>query len=289
MTKLDLLMAADTYHATEGISASQLRIIHRRTPFHLKREMEKKREETPAMLLGTLVHEAVLEPHKIGRKLAVKPKTLVVPADYVPKTKRDPQPGDRIDWDGKRTLCKEWVKTQENAGLTVVSQDEFDEMTDALARIVSHEDAYHAIAKSDPEVSLFWETIMGSQCKARIDLLPRDPAMGLWDLKTAADASPDAFMRAAYDAGYHIQAAWYLDAARLFDEARAEKFTFIVYEKGSGAVVVYECEPEFIERGRADYQAALEKYEVAKLTGIWPSYAPVQKLGLPTWARKQNT
>ena len=241
------------------------------------------------MLLGTLVHEAVLEPHKIGRKLAVKPKTLTVPADYVPKSKAGPKPGDVIEWDGKRTLCKEWVKAQEAAGLTVVSRDEFDEVTDALVQIASHEKANWAIAQSDPEVSLFWETVCSHQCKARIDLLPRDPAMGLWDLKTAADASPDAFARAAYDAGYHIQAAWYLDAAKLFNEDRAEKFTFIVYEKGSGAVVVYECEPEFIERGRADYQAALEKYEIAKITGHWPSYAPVQKLGLPTWAKKGNT
>lgn len=285
---IDLHLPASDYHALPAVSASALRIIHAQTPFHLWRARQDGVVETDAMRLGTLIHDAVLEPHKAGRSVAVIPETFTVPADYQPKNKKDIQPGEVVEWSFRRPLCQKWKADMLAAGCAVVTKSEWDEIQQA-ASAVANSSAGDVVRRSDPEVTITWETDRGTKCKARIDLLPRDSALGIWDLKTCSDASPDGFQRAAWASGYHIQAAWYLDAIRLFDESRAEEFRFIAYEKGSGAVVVHKATPEFISAGRRDYLAALEKYEAAVASGVWPGYADEVVLDVPKWEKRKES
>jgi len=67
------------YHADPGCSASALRVIHNRTPHHLAMERRKPKKQTREMLLGTLIHDAVLEPDKPKTWLRT-PKEIIVPA-----------------------------------------------------------------------------------------------------------------------------------------------------------------------------------------------------------------
>ena len=285
---IDLRLPAEDYHALQAVSASALRIIHAQTPFHLWRARQDGVVETDAMRLGTLIHDAVLEPGKPSKAIAIVPDTFTVPPDYEPKNKKDVQPGDVVDWDFKRAHCKRWREDQIAAGRIVMKRTEWEDIERAAEAVRNHSLARYAITQSDPEVTVTWETDKATTCKARIDLLPRASELGIWDLKTCADASPVGFERAAWAAGYHIQAAWYLDGMRLFDESRADEFRFIAYEKGSGAVVVHKASPEFLAAGRRDYAAALEKYEAAVASGVWPGYADEVVLDVPKWEKRKE-
>lgn len=286
---IDLHLPASDYHALPAVSASALRIIHAQTPFHLWRARQDGVVETDAMRLGTLIHDAVLEPGKPSKAVAIVPDTFIVPADYQPKSKKDVQPGDVVDWDFKRSHCKAWREDQIAAGRIVMKRAEWEEIQRAAEAVACSISDRLSLHQCDPEVSVTWETDKGTQCKARIDLLPRDSALGIWDLKTCTDASPAGFERAAWASGYHIQAAWYLDGMRLFDEGRADEFRFIAYEKGSGAVVVHKASPEFIAAGRRDYALALEKYEAAVASGVWPGYADEVVLDVPKWEKRKES
>ena len=49
----------DQYHSHDSISASGLKTIYKKSVYHL---INQKFKETPAMALGTAVHQAILEP-----------------------------------------------------------------------------------------------------------------------------------------------------------------------------------------------------------------------------------
>ena len=69
-------MDAATYRAAEAISASDLKwILPPRTPahYHAYKTGQIKREETRALVIGTLCHLAVLEPDKLATAFVVKP------------------------------------------------------------------------------------------------------------------------------------------------------------------------------------------------------------------------
>ena len=64
------------YHASEGISASGLKLIGRSPLHYWAAYLDPKREprvETPALKLGTAIHTAVLEPMRFADEYVVVP------------------------------------------------------------------------------------------------------------------------------------------------------------------------------------------------------------------------
>ena len=199
-------LPAAAYHADPGASASRLKRIALESPLHCRLEMDKPIEPTPAMILGTLVHQAILEPGQPLPSLAIIPETFTVPADYTPASKRDIQPGEIVEWSFRRKFCKQWREAHEAAGRIVISRDEADGIWKAASAVGAHPLAAPLFNDADPEVSLFWNTNDGFRCKARLDLVPSAPVLA--DVKFTNDASPRAFGKHIVSMGYHIQAAW---------------------------------------------------------------------------------
>ena len=50
----------EVYHSHDSISASGLKEIYKNSVYHF---LKRKFKESPAMKLGTAVHQAILEPH----------------------------------------------------------------------------------------------------------------------------------------------------------------------------------------------------------------------------------
>jgi exodeoxyribonuclease VIII len=107
------------------------------------------------------------------------------------------------------------------------------------------------------------------------------------DLKTCTDASPDGFGRDAYNLGYLLQAAFYLDGYHLATGNNLKRFMFIAMEKSAPYITaVYELTPEQIEMGRQQYLAALQTYKNCLAANKWHAYGnEIQPLQLPNWAR----
>ena len=84
-------LSSEQYHAADGISNSGLRIISERTPAHYFASLHQPRIPTPAMLAGSRLHLAALEPELFTQTYGVMPK-----ADM--RTKEGKQL--RADWEG---------------------------------------------------------------------------------------------------------------------------------------------------------------------------------------------
>lgn len=270
---IHLDLPASDYHAMPGASASQLRTLWQSTPAHLRASLDAPRAATSALKLGTLAHSVVLEPDK------PLPGVAIQPDEYEPGKK----------WTNAAKLCKDWRAEQEAAGLMVLKADEYDAAFAMARNLATHPSAGPLLTDGRPEVSLVVrDETNGIDCRARVDWLPNSHA-AIVDLKTTSDASERAFTKKAYDLGYHIQAAFYLDLwnALMPSEPRSAFFFVVVENTSPFAVNVFECSPEFVALGRQHYQQALALFARCSNENYWPAYAPtVHQLNLPRYADK---
>jgi hypothetical protein len=155
------------------------------SPMHYRWAADHKAEETPAMLLGRLIHTAVFEPDRLMLEYAA--------------------------WDGDRR-GKEYAAFQETAteaGRAVVKVGEWNQaraIRDSIMRVPEIAMLLHL--PGEPEAVLEWtnpET--GMQCKGRADWI--GPGYIL-DLKTTGyGIEPRTFAAHTWRMGYWMQAAMY--------------------------------------------------------------------------------
>lgn len=252
-------MDAATYRAAEAISASDLKwILPPRTPahYHAYKTGQIKREETRALVIGTLCHLAVLEPDKLSTAFALRPDGLDL------RTK-----------DGKA-----WKEAQ---GDKPILDGEEAAMLDGMsAAVAAHPVARKLLEGSKREVSLFSDHRTGLKLKGRIDVLGEGFVA---DVKTAAEGDASNFAAAVFRYNYHVQAAMYCQLAGV------ERFSFIAVEKVAPfAVAVYTLSPKALQVGLNSLNYALDTIALCTDAGLWPAYSlDEQTLDLPAWAYKQ--
>ena len=266
---IHLDIPAAEYHAHPAASASKLKKLWQTTPAHLKADTEAF-EPSAAMIMGTLAHSLILEPDKPLPQIAVKP------AEYEPGKK----------WTRQAKVCREWEDGRKSMGFIVLGADELENVKGMAKAIAAHPIAPLMLLFGNPEVSLCaHDNANGIDIKARIDFLPNTGG-AIVDVKTTVDSSERGFMRRAYDLGYHIQAALYLDLwnALMPTEPRTEFYFVAVENFAPYAVNVFKASQEFLAKGREDYKAALTLYAECVKADNWPAYSQeVKELGLPKY------
>jgi len=252
-------MDAATYRSAEAISASDIKwILPPKTPahYHAYKTGLIKREETRALVIGTLCHLAVLEPDKLPTSFALRPDGLDL------RTK-----------DGKA-----WKEAQ--GDLPILDGDEAAMLGGIAMAVSEHPVARKLLHGSKREVSLFSDHRTGLKLKGRIDVLGEGFVA---DVKTAAEGDMQNFAAAVFRYGYHVQAAMYCQLAGV------EKFSFIAVEKTPPfAVAVYTLSDKALQVGLNYLNYALDTIALCTESGLWPAYsADEQTLDLPAWAYKQ--
>jgi hypothetical protein len=263
-------MDAATYHALPGASASQLRILWRSTPAHLKVKQTKPREATAEMIIGTLAHSVILEPDK------PLPGIIMQPEEYEPGKK----------WTLAARVCKEWHAAQDKAGLIALKASEYDGVFGMASALAGHELAGELLRHGKPEVSLVtFDESNKIVVRARLDFVPDGLGM-ICDVKTTASASPRFFGPKAFDDGLHIQAALYLAVWNALTGEQLDDFRFIVVERTPPHDInVFNCGPDFLARGQEDFKRLLAIYSRCAHEDNWPgSPQTLQTLNLPKWA-----
>lgn len=177
--------------------------------------------DSPALRLGKLLHWAVLEPHKMD-------SLKVVDAT----TKNTKIYKEALAEHGEVYLRKE------------ISESE--RLADALLR---NEEVLRLLNKAEfeiPEIAM----LEGLPFRAKADILRDDM---ICDIKSSADLATFRFSASKY--GYDLQAYLYL---KMFNR---KKCTFIVVDKASTDVGIFETSDEFIEAGRAKFNQAVGIYK----------------------------
>ena len=262
-------MPAEEYHAIDACSSSRLKLL-KRSPAHCKWSIDFPNEnKSPALVTGSAVHCAVLEPECFDSRYVVKPK-----------------------FSGKGSVAAraEWESANEGKGDIIDADDRM------LAQRLTVELYGHRIAgpvlrqKSQVEISGIWtDSATGLLCKLRSDAVSEKLRMVV-DLKTTDDASPGAFSASIFKYGYHRQGAMYLDGWKALGIEYRHYCIIAVEKKAPYGVAVYRLNTEgrAIELGRKENRALIGRYAQCKAENNWPSYPEViTDIELPAWAERQ--
>ena len=178
-------------------------------------------DDTPALRAGKLLHWMVLEPHKIDKLHFVSAST-------------------------RNTSVYKQAKEEYGEVYLVKEKFEAERLTDALLR---NEEAIKLINKSEFEVPAI-EMLDGFAVRGKADILKEGHII---DIKSSSDLS--GFRYSADKYGYDLQAYLY---TKLFN---VDKFTFLVIDKGSCDIGVFEASEDFIARGEDKYRQAIDLYK----------------------------
>lgn len=273
------------YHADRTrVSKHGLDLV-RRAPvlYKLWKERQLVEPEREEFRTGTLIHTAVLEPHRIKETVAVLPEDAPKRPTSAQRNAKKPSP-ETLEairfWNdfNLATQGKEVVTMAEAEALVATAKAVRANplVSDLLAGVEGE--------TMDTELSLYWDDeATGLPCRCRVDRLRRDGI--LIDLKTAADASEAAFTRNAFNFRYHVQAAWYRDAANRVGRD-VKQVVFIVVEKDPPYLCnVFVCSPSFLDAGQLAYQADILRLKQCLQTNNWPGLSEgLVSLSLPKWA-----
>ena len=230
----------DYYHSHNSISASGLKEIYKKSVYHF---LNRKFKESPAMKLGTAVHQAILEPDDFYDIYHVI---------------------DKID---KRTKAgKEEYEKQKNLAENkiILESDTHNIIKEILNSFREHKLAQH-YCKGEIELSHYLKH-EGVDVRVRPDCINRISNF-ISDVKTCQDNSPEVFKRDIYKWGYHLQAAFYMDMLGI------DKFKFIAITTSYPYTVeVYTLDEDTIEFGRNAWQQAFSNWKIYLETKQTPGY-----------------
>lgn len=221
---LSLMYNDEFYYGHLGkhaLSSSSLKMILKSPKTYRNVIKYGSGDDTPALRAGKLLHWMVLEPHKIDE------------LHFVDMASRNSKAyKDALAQHGEVYLSKE--------------KNDAERVADALLR---NEAALRLLNKAEYEVP---EIMMhdGIPFRGKADILRDDM---LVDLKTSSDLS--SFRYSADKYGYDLQAWMYL---KMFDK---KDFVFLVIDKGSCDIGIFECSDEFLARGEEKFHKAVDTYK----------------------------
>lgn len=272
----------EEYHAhTASISKSHLDVVAKSPLHYWDRYINPDREPeepTPAMILGTATHTAVLEPDLFPSQYIVVPGDAPKRPTSVQLKAKNPS--------AETLLAIDWWEgfERDNAGKTILAADDYQTCLAMRDAVHVHSAAGRLLQAGRSEQSFYAiDNETGALIKCRPDFLRDDG--GLVDVKTTEDASPDGFAKSVANFRYYVQAPFYMDILeRLYAEA-PPYFIFIAVEKKRPfAVATYFVENDQLALGRARYMKDLRTIQNCKEANVWPGYSDqVEPLRLPKW------
>ena len=177
--------------------------------------------DSPALAQGKLVHWMILEPHKVDELHFIEAST-------------------------KGTKVYKEAKAQYGEVFLNKERSQAERVADAVLR---NEAALKLLTKSDFEIPAI-EMMEGLPFRGKADIIQGSTII---DLKTSADLST--FKYSADKYGYDLQAYMY---KRMF---KANDFKFLVVDKGSCDIGIFETTDEFIARGEDKFNRAVDNYK----------------------------
>jgi len=177
--------------------------------------------DSPALAAGKLVHWLILEPHKVDKLHFVDAST-----------KNTNKYKDAKEKYGEVFLTKE--------------RSAAERLADAVLR---NEAALKLLNKSEFEVPAI-DMIEGLPFRGKADIIQGDAII---DLKSTADLNSFRYSCDKYS--YDLQAWLYL---KLFNK---DKFVFLVIDKASTDIGIFDVSDDFLSRGEQKFRQAVDNYK----------------------------
>lgn len=218
------------------------------SPAHYKAELEKPREETDALRLGSAIHHLVLQPESFEQHYAYRPAGL-----------------DLRKTADKQTLAEFKAK---NEGKTILDDDDAPVINGVSQKMLETINRL-GIQIVDAELMLKAE-YCGCPIKSAIDIVGSDGY--IYDLKTTDDASTG-WLKSVRKYKYALQSYFYRTVYELHSGIRPNGFRFIVTEKQPPyATAIYELGPNVMSYAIEEFNQVTKLYVRCDLLNEWPGF-----------------
>ena len=232
----------------ETISASDLKnfLISPKYYYFKKYEEEKKESNEKHFLIGTALHELILEPHLFKENYKVTPK-----------------------FDMRTNVGKTAMATfmQENEGKTFLNIEDYEMIIKMGESATQNETFIDLIWDSYRELSCYTtDEKTGLKLRLRPDSFAKNKST-ITDIKTCQNSSYKGFKSDVYKFGYSITSAFYMDFLK------RENYVFCAIEKQAPyQTAIYMLDDEMIAYGRTQYRMALDLLKYSMDNDYWCSY-----------------
>ena len=207
---------------------------------------------------------------------------------------------DFLIHDGKTKSSKAFKELKEEAeqkNKIALLDSEVEQIGYMFTAINSHNEGGFLIKSiTDHEKRIDWDLCVNggkTKCKSLMDgICMQGDKCVIVDWKTCSNAHPGALPTQMYTYGYHIQAAFYIDAIKYIKGDIPIDFYFVFVEKEAPyGVSVVKCstgleeEDWFLKIGKQEYLRAAQLWVDCHKTNKWCGYCddPI-KAELPGWA-----
>ena len=270
-------MRTKEYEQDPALAQSQIKDFLKSPRYYEGRHITKTiapKKTTDEMIFGSMVHSFALEPENFGQEFAI------ITPDVLSKS-------------GARS-GQAWKDfAAENAGKDLVFGEDVQ-----LAKTLGERLRIHPAFPNSENVlaiekPIYWE-LYGAVCKGIPDIVTQSSVV--FDTKTVGDM--DAFLidqptgsvmsREAFDRGYDIQAAFYLEGCRQFYQRDFDRFILLLVETNPPyRIRVAEFSPEDIQHAMNRIVYAINGIEERTLDGDWsdPHENEIAILEKPKWAK----
>ena len=258
------------YHTGDGVSKSDLDLLHTCPAKYRYRKDNPEEIETPALLFGSMVHKLILEPEDFETEFAVAPECDL-------RTKAG------------KAIFEEFAAKAGNR--KIIAAADFETAKAMRDAVMAHPKASKLMTGGETETSYYWiDDRTGVLCKCRPDKVNMNYII---DLKTTEDASCEGFSRSMYNYRYHVQAAWYLKGYEAVTGEKPAGFVFVAVEKKPPhEVAIYITNDVTLDLGAKEAAADLDVYAACAASGNWYGYGgetnDVMTIDLPAWAIKRK-
>lgn len=244
----DLITERVIYDGIQALNQSGAKELLK-SPAHYQAYLNRTREDSMALRVGTAVHKLALE------GLDAYNSTHAIAPEVDKRTKEG-----KAEW-------AEFVTANEGKAILTAKEGA---LVDAVANSAMACMKANGIVLSKTEV--MFTTFLGDVLvKCAIDGISDDGY--IYDLKTCEDASPHGFLQAVRKYKYALQAYFYRHAVEAAFKCRVLGFRFIAVEKEPPyAHAVYELGPELMTGAAFDFEKALALYKDCTASGEWPAY-----------------
>lgn len=274
----------ETYASWPAANFSKIKAI-RYTASKCKYEMDNPKKPTPAMVLGSALHVATLEPGKFEQLFHICP------------------PCDRRTADGKALYASEEQKAGSKLLIRQGSKDDEGLLGDVenlrgMAKSIHSMKAASRFldGAGQNEVSALWkDSETGLWCKARFDrnLSNLDIAGVIHEcvveIKSDHDASEWGFAKTVDTRGYAAQAGGYANGLRLLTGKPIFHVFIVVENFAPFDCAIYTLDDESLQTGYLQYRQMLSRYAECLKTNKWPGYKDeIQPLSMPGYSHERD-
>lgn len=237
-------------------------------------------KDSDASRWGRMLDVALLTPDLFEARYVVEPPNYTN------------EKGEVKPWSNNATVCRAWNKATALSGKEVVDKDELGAIGAAIKRMRGDDLIKSFLDSCDTQVefSAQWRdeaTGILVPFKSLLDCVPRvdtEFRKCIGDLKSTMNAAAMPWQRWCFTAGYHVQAAVYIDAYVAATGEDRDTFCFLLsenfppYETGKRML-----SQDFLLLGRATYTQMMANYCQCLKSGRWPGYDDLDESSIQGW------